>query len=166
MINSVCFIDIALLCRSITPKSKPPAAKSLLGHSSLFWWKVFWGHIRRVSYQLHKLFNVVSDPVAWILFRFREKELIHKTLHRYTVRAKQGGSQASRDGASGGLGGPNSAGASLRRYGEQAIRAVSRTSLLSLLRFSPKPGPHSDWREFIPPSSSCASTEVEEPSTL
>ncbi|KAL7055087.1 hypothetical protein AAHC03_024344 [Spirometra sp. Aus1] len=52
-----------------------------------------------------------------------DKELIHKTFHRYTVRAKQGGSQAARDSASGGMGGQKSAGSSLRRYGEQAIRS-------------------------------------------
>uniref|UniRef100_A0A0V0JBY6 Protein vms-1 n=1 Tax=Schistocephalus solidus TaxID=70667 RepID=A0A0V0JBY6_SCHSO len=52
-----------------------------------------------------------------------DKELIHKTFHRYTVRAKQGGSQASRDSASGGMGGQKSAGSNLRRHGEQAIRS-------------------------------------------
>ncbi|CAG9860575.1 unnamed protein product [Phyllotreta striolata] len=46
--------------------------------------------------------------------------ILHKTFHCYTVRAGQGGSQSSRDSKSGG-GQPKSAGASLRRYNEQAL---------------------------------------------
>lgn len=45
--------------------------------------------------------------------------LEHKTFHRYTVRAKQGGSQGSKDGRQGGH--FNSAGASLRRHNESAL---------------------------------------------
>ncbi|PSN38765.1 hypothetical protein C0J52_08887 [Blattella germanica] len=52
---------------------------------------------------------------------FQGKEaLVHKTFHCYTVRAKQGGAQSSRDGRSGGSH-PKSAGASLRRYNEAAL---------------------------------------------
>ncbi|KAJ9577048.1 hypothetical protein L9F63_006396 [Diploptera punctata] len=52
---------------------------------------------------------------------FQGKEvLVHKTFHCYTVRARQGGTQSSRDGRSGGSH-PKSAGASLRRYNEQAL---------------------------------------------
>ncbi|KAL3316888.1 Ankyrin repeat and zinc finger domain-containing protein 1 [Cichlidogyrus casuarinus] len=51
-----------------------------------------------------------------------QKPIVHKTFSRYTVRAKQGGSQSLKDSACGGAGGPKSAGASLRRYGELAIR--------------------------------------------
>ncbi|XP_076349237.1 tRNA endonuclease ANKZF1-like isoform X2 [Tachypleus tridentatus] len=43
----------------------------------------------------------------------------HKTFHRYTVRAKQGGSQGSKDSRQGIQ--PKSAGASLRRHNEMAI---------------------------------------------
>lgn len=43
----------------------------------------------------------------------------HKTFHCYTVRAKQGGSQSTRDGKGGNH--PKSAGASLRRYNEMAL---------------------------------------------
>ena len=50
----------------------------------------------------------------------------HKTFHSYTVRAKQGGSQSSRDNKSGGGSHPKSAGASLRRYNEAAFAEVSR----------------------------------------
>lgn len=50
--------------------------------------------------------------------------VVHKTFHCYTVRAGQGGSQSSRDGKSGGSH-PKSAGASLRRYNEQALVDVS-----------------------------------------
>lgn len=48
----------------------------------------------------------------------------HKTFHSYTVRAKQGGSQSSRDNKSGGGSHPKSAGASLRRYNEAAFAEV------------------------------------------
>ncbi|KAJ7224461.1 hypothetical protein GGX14DRAFT_425746 [Mycena pura] len=45
--------------------------------------------------------------------------LRHKTFHRYTTRRKQGGSQGLNDNAKGNA---KSAGAQLRRYGEQALR--------------------------------------------
>ncbi|KAJ8094662.1 hypothetical protein PM082_010668 [Marasmius tenuissimus] len=45
--------------------------------------------------------------------------LVHKTFHRYTTRRKQGGSQSLNDNAKGNA---KSAGAQLRRYGEQALR--------------------------------------------
>ncbi|KAH6916144.1 cytoplasmic protein [Coprinopsis sp. MPI-PUGE-AT-0042] len=45
--------------------------------------------------------------------------LLHKTFHRYTTRRKQGGSQSVNDNAKGPA---KSAGAQLRRYGEQALR--------------------------------------------
>ncbi|KAH9479650.1 VMS1-like protein [Psilocybe cubensis] len=45
--------------------------------------------------------------------------LLHKTFHRYTTRRKQGGSQSTNDNAKGPA---NSAGALLRRYGEQALK--------------------------------------------
>lgn len=45
--------------------------------------------------------------------------LLHKTFHRYTTRRKQGGSQSANDNAKGPA---KSAGAQLRRYGEQALR--------------------------------------------
>ncbi|KAL0953500.1 hypothetical protein HGRIS_004726 [Hohenbuehelia grisea] len=45
--------------------------------------------------------------------------LLHKTFHRYTTRRKQGGSQSTNDNAKGPA---KSAGALLRRYGEQSLR--------------------------------------------
>ncbi|CAG7851549.1 SubName: Full=Uncharacterized protein {ECO:0000313/EMBL:CCA67468.1} [Serendipita indica DSM 11827] len=45
--------------------------------------------------------------------------VLHKTFHRYTTRRKQGGSQSVNDNAKGPA---KSAGAQLRRYGEQALR--------------------------------------------
>jgi len=45
--------------------------------------------------------------------------LVHKTFHRYTSRAKQGGSQAASDARGNKA---KSAGANLRRYGEQRLR--------------------------------------------
>ena len=44
--------------------------------------------------------------------------LAHKTFHRYTTRRKQGGSQSANDNAKGAA---QSAGATLRRYNEQAL---------------------------------------------
>ncbi|XP_075237920.1 tRNA endonuclease ANKZF1-like [Lycorma delicatula] len=45
--------------------------------------------------------------------------ILHKTFHSYTVRAKQGGSQSSKDSRR--ATGAKSAGASLRRYNEQSL---------------------------------------------
>ncbi|KAJ3865890.1 hypothetical protein EV359DRAFT_62791 [Lentinula novae-zelandiae] len=59
--------------------------------------------------------------------------LRHKTFHRYTTRRKQGGSQSLNDNAKGNA---KSAGAQLRRYGEQALRDDIRALL-------------SDWEEEI-----------------
>lgn len=55
--------------------------------------------------------------------------ILHKTFHCYTVRAGQGGSQSSRDNKSGGSQ-PKSAGASLRRYNEQALLQVFFLAIL------------------------------------
>ncbi|KAJ3821918.1 hypothetical protein EV361DRAFT_844420 [Lentinula raphanica] len=59
--------------------------------------------------------------------------LRHKTFHRYTTRRKQGGSQSLNDNAKGNA---KSAGALLRRYGEQALRDDIRNLL-------------TDWEEEI-----------------
>ncbi|KAF9447512.1 hypothetical protein P691DRAFT_802247 [Macrolepiota fuliginosa MF-IS2] len=57
-----------------------------------------------------------------------ETEILrHKTFHRYTTRKKQGGSQSTNDNAKGPA---KSAGALLRRYGEQALRDDIRNLLL------------------------------------
>ncbi|RDB23549.1 hypothetical protein Hypma_009021 [Hypsizygus marmoreus] len=53
--------------------------------------------------------------------------LLHKTFHRYTTRRKQGGSQSVNDNAKGPA---KSAGAQLRRYGEQALRDDIRNLLV------------------------------------
>ncbi|KAK0546655.1 hypothetical protein OC846_001372 [Tilletia horrida] len=52
--------------------------------------------------------------------------LAHKTIHRYTTRRKQGGSQSTQD-ASGKF--AKSAGAQLRRYGEQSLKDEIRETL-------------------------------------
>lgn len=52
--------------------------------------------------------------------------LAHKTFHRYTTRRKQGGSQSANDNSKGNA---HSAGASLRRYNEQALVADVRALL-------------------------------------
>ncbi|KAL2198600.1 hypothetical protein P885DRAFT_32058 [Corynascus similis CBS 632.67] len=59
--------------------------------------------------------------------------LAHKTFHRYTTRRKQGGSQSANDNAKGAA---HSAGASLRRYNEQALVEDVRELL-------------SDWKALI-----------------
>ncbi|TPX35030.1 hypothetical protein SmJEL517_g02421 [Synchytrium microbalum] len=46
------------------------------------------------------------------------KPLVHKTLHRYTTRRKQGGAQSANDKSKGNA---HSAGAGLRRYNEMAL---------------------------------------------
>ena len=58
------------------------------------------------------------------LFGCSSVVLEHKTFHRYTVRAKRGTVQSSRDSHQGGHK-PRSAGASLRRYNEAALEQVS-----------------------------------------
>ncbi|KAI1005316.1 hypothetical protein K3495_g2904 [Podosphaera aphanis] len=59
--------------------------------------------------------------------------LAHKTFHRYTTRRKQGGAQSANDSAKGAA---HSAGASLRRYNEQALTDEVRLLL-------------QDWKEMI-----------------
>ncbi|KAF8323503.1 uncharacterized protein EI90DRAFT_3076857 [Cantharellus anzutake] len=57
----------------------------------------------------------------------QEYEIVaHKTFHRYTTRRKQGGSQSINDNAKGHA---KSAGAMLRRYGEQSLRDDIRALL-------------------------------------
>ena len=52
--------------------------------------------------------------------------LEHKTFHRYTTRRKQGGSQSAMDNAKGKA---NSAGSSIRRYNEAALKVDVQTLL-------------------------------------
>ncbi|CAB4253116.1 Vms1p [Maudiozyma barnettii] len=59
--------------------------------------------------------------------------LEHKTFHRYTTRRKQGGSQSAMDNAKGKA---NSAGSSIRRYNEAALK----TDVQSLLK---------DWKPYL-----------------
>ncbi|GAO51568.1 hypothetical protein SAICODRAFT_33649 [Saitoella complicata NRRL Y-17804] len=54
--------------------------------------------------------------------------LAHKTFHRYTTRRKQGGAQSANDAAKGAA---HSAGASIRRYNEAALRQDIRDLLAS-----------------------------------
>lgn len=55
---------------------------------------------------------------------FREKLILHKTFHRYVVRAKRGTAQGTRDSQGNA---PKSAGASIRRYNETALKEVLGT---------------------------------------
>ncbi|SCU99788.1 LAMI_0G00826g1_1 [Lachancea mirantina] len=59
----------------------------------------------------------------------------HKTFHRYTTRRKQGGSQSAMDNAKGKA---NSAGSSLRRYNEAALRNDVQNLLQSWRKFLEK----------------------------
>ncbi|XP_044728414.1 ankyrin repeat and zinc finger domain-containing protein 1-like [Chrysoperla carnea] len=70
--------------------------------------------------QLWTVLMIGGGHFAAAVFKGSEA-IAHKTFHSYTVRAKQGGSQSSRDGKSGGGSHPKSAGASLRRYNEAAL---------------------------------------------
>lgn len=56
----------------------------------------------------------------------------HKTFHSYTVRAKQGGSQSSKDNSGRHA---KSAGASLRRYNEQSLTQVTTRGVGALWGF-------------------------------
>ncbi|KAF8199127.1 hypothetical protein BJ912DRAFT_950998 [Pholiota molesta] len=87
--------------------------------------------------ELRKLQEPVDEGRTWALFMIagghfagavvrKQKKpkpetevVLHKTFHRYTTRRKQGGSQSANDNAKGAA---KSAGAQLRRYGEQALR--------------------------------------------
>lgn len=60
-----------------------------------------------------------------LLFVISSTVLDHKTFHRYTVRAKRGTIQSSRDSHQGSHK-PKSAGASLRRYNETALEQVNQ----------------------------------------
>jgi len=71
-----------------------------------------------------------QHPFQWIIFLcqggffagavFRGDQVLkHKRIAKYTVRRKQGGSQASKDQSKGGI---HSAGASIRRYNETRLR--------------------------------------------
>lgn len=64
------------------------------------------------------VFLLRSGRFAGAIFE-KEKAICHKTFQRYTVRRKQGGSQSASD-ASGGK--AKSAGATLRRYNEAALK--------------------------------------------
>lgn len=61
--------------------------------------------------------------------QMQKVQVLHsKTFHRYTTRRKQGGSQSASDNARGKA---NSAGSSIRRYNEQALRKEVRDLLVS-----------------------------------
>jgi hypothetical protein len=72
-------------------------------------------------FSLQKIFREVNIQIVSLVSG--PEVLVHKTFHCYTVRARQGGTQSSRDGRSGGSH-PKSAGASLRRYNEAALIQV------------------------------------------
>uniref|UniRef100_K3WKI9 VLRF1 domain-containing protein n=1 Tax=Globisporangium ultimum (strain ATCC 200006 / CBS 805.95 / DAOM BR144) TaxID=431595 RepID=K3WKI9_GLOUD len=74
--------------------------------------------------------EIRNSKFKWAVFLLRsgrfagaifdgEKALCHKTFQRYTVRRKQGGSQSASDNAGGKA---KSAGATLRRYNETALK--------------------------------------------
>lgn len=73
-------------------------------------------------------------PLAWeyqlvssteFVFIYRREVVVHKTFHRYTVRAKRGTAQGLRDARGGAS---RSAGANLRRYNEVTLCKVSQAS--------------------------------------
>ncbi|VDM17891.1 unnamed protein product [Hydatigera taeniaeformis] len=98
-------------CLLYTKEAPPRTFEDLLNRVNLLRKSRFWAIL---LYSGGKFAGGIFDE---------DKEVVHKTLHRYTVRAKQGGGQFLRDATQGGLSGHKSAGSSLRRHGEMAIRA-------------------------------------------
>lgn len=73
-----------------------------------------------------KLLQFIDDSVALHYTVFtsnREKLVLHKTFHRYVVRAKRGTAQGTRDSQGNA---PKSAGASIRRHNEAALKEVTK----------------------------------------
>nr|CDS24153.1 ankyrin repeat and zinc finger domain containing protein [Echinococcus granulosus] len=98
-------------CLLYTKEAPPRTFEDLLDRVNLLRKSRFWAIL---LYSGGKFAGGIFDE---------DKEVVHKTLHRYTVRAKQGGGQSLRDATMGGLSGHKSAGSNLRRHGEMAIRA-------------------------------------------
>jgi hypothetical protein len=84
-----------------------------------------------VSNALNRLLLLKTQPVKWTILLCRGGHfaggvvdvskntfIVHKALHRYTVRRKQGKAQSSRDNAGHA---PKSAGATLRRHNEKEL---------------------------------------------
>ncbi|KAI9922163.1 hypothetical protein PsorP6_002200 [Peronosclerospora sorghi] len=87
--------------------------------------------------------EVCSSKFRWAVFLLRsgrfagavfdkDKALCHKTFHRYTTRRKQGGAQSASDAS----GKAKSAGATLRRYNEAALKQDVAVLLL-------------DWKDML-----------------
>ena len=87
----------------------------------------------RVILKLNK--QSCIHTIMLIYFASGTELVVHKTFHSYTVRAKQGGSQSSRDNKSGGGSHPKSAGASLRRYNEAAFAEVFLLFFFCIYRY-------------------------------
>jgi len=82
-------------------------------------WMMLYDHVRIMkSRPLCCVLLLRSGRFAGIIFD-GIKVLIHKTLRRYTIRAKAGGGQSSHDNKAGKA---KSAGATMRRAGEQALK--------------------------------------------
>ncbi|KAK0534717.1 hypothetical protein OC834_001773 [Tilletia horrida] len=123
-----------------------PLQQSLLSSPELKTWTVILlggGHFAAAIIALNPFYEVSpklfpnGPPIAEQLLHMASTQpntdrsillLAHKTIHRYTTRRKQGGSQSTQD-ASGKF--AKSAGAQLRRYGEQSLRDEIRATLSS-----------------------------------
>ncbi|KAF9245288.1 hypothetical protein BU15DRAFT_85621 [Melanogaster broomeanus] len=116
--------------RMLFPLDTPPSAH--LGGRKWALFMVAGGHfagaVVRVSRAVAEQDDVVSTKVKRKPPKPKpETEVLsHKTFHRYTTRRKQGGSQSVNDNSKGAA---ISAGAMLRRYGEQALRDDIRNLL-------------------------------------
>ena len=75
--------------------------------------------------------STVSSGTAKAPVTTSSKILLHKTLHRYTVRRKQGGSQSGKDNQGGNK--PKSAGAMMRRRNEHLLQQDINDLLISPL---------------------------------
>lgn len=87
-------------------------------------------HVPSTKEEVAELITSLARPQIWVVFMrsaghfagavFKGSEVMaHKTFHRYTVRAKRGTVQSTKDSQQGHQ--PKSAGASLRRHNEAAL---------------------------------------------
>ncbi|XP_060684164.1 tRNA endonuclease ANKZF1 isoform X2 [Hemiscyllium ocellatum] len=94
---------------------------------------------------------------AGAVFRGNEA-VLHKTFHRYTVRAKRGVSQGAKDGQNK-TRAPKSAGASLRRYNEAALVKVTASDSDIAAVHSPQ---KRVWKEKLKVVREASSSDTEE----
>ena len=103
---------VALPVQPQTPASTPHVFMCMIGGGH------FAGMIVSLAPKVSKSHNAADARQATVI--------AHKTFHRYTTRRKQGGAQSSNDQSKGNA---HSAGASIRRYNEEALVSEVRSLL-------------------------------------